>query len=214
MWFIVAFGIRDAFISMIQLLMPVVRPMPFWGDLIYNPIHGLVYALYVPLLAYGVLRHQLLEIDLKLRFALTQGAVGAMIAGTFLVVSEALESIVPVEGVVTAIVLAVVIAVILRPAQKVAERFANQLMPGVTPTRGYLHERRLNVFRSALEGAIADGEITQNEEAILSRLRVQLEITKDEEQTLRRSVLQSAGSRRSEAWPLDTAEAQSEPGAP
>jgi len=187
-WFIVAFGFRDAFIAIIQILVPVVRPVPYWGDLIYNPIHGMVYALYVPLLAYGVLRHQLLEIDLRLRFAFTQGVVGALIAGTFLVVSEGLESIFPVQGIVTAMVLAGVIAIILRPAQKVAEQFANRLMPGVRPTTDYLDERRLSVFRSALEGALDDGEITQREEAILSRLRKQLSITSNEEEMLRHSV--------------------------
>jgi len=187
-WFIIAFGLRDAFIAVIQILMPLLRPIPYWGDLIYNPIHGLVYTLYVPLLAYGVLRHQLLEIDLRLRFALTQSVVGALIAGTFLVVSEGLESVFPVQGIATTIVLAGVIAIILRPAQKVAERFANRIMPGVRPTTDYLHERRLSVFRSALEGALDDGEITQREEAILSRLRKQLRITSDEEEMLRHSV--------------------------
>lgn len=187
-WFIVAFGIRDAFIAFIQILMPVIRPLPFWGDLVYNPIQGMVYALYVPLLAYSVLRHQLLDIDLKVRFALTQGTAGAVIAATFLVVSEGLESVVPVDGLVAAIVLAVVIAAVLRPAQKMAERFANRVMPGVRAEADYFKERRLTMFRDALEAAFDDGEITQREEAILERLRVQFGISRDEEQSLRREV--------------------------
>ncbi len=46
----------------------------------------------------GVLRALLFDIDPKLRFALQQGTVGAMIGGTFLVASEVLERLFPVDG--------------------------------------------------------------------------------------------------------------------
>ena len=176
-WFIVAFGIRDAFIAAIQVLMPYVRPIPFWGDLIYNPIHGLMYMTYVPLLAYAILRHQLLDIDLRVKFIVKQGSVGAVLAVLFLITSEVIESIVPVEGAVLGVILALVIAAALRPAQRVAERVAAAVMPGVEPSKAYLGGRARLVMRGALENAWADGELSANEQSYLKLLREELDIT-------------------------------------
>lgn len=187
-WFVIAFGIRDAFIAAIQILMPVVRPIPFWGDFIYNPVHGLMYAAYVPLLAYAVLRHQLLEIDLRVRFVLRQGSVGAVVAGVFLVVSELLESIVRVEGVMLGVLLAAVIAIVLHPAQRLAERFVSAVMPGVRPSAEYLDHRRVVVFRGALESAVAGGTVSERERGILARLKQDLGISDEEAAAIERSV--------------------------
>lgn len=176
-WFIVAFGIRDAFIAAIQVLMPYVRPIPFWGDLIYNPIHGMMYVTYVPLLAYAILRHQLLDIDLRLRFALKQGTVGALLAGSFLVASELIESVVDVDGLVLGVVLALVIAAALKPAQIVAERFAVAAMPKVRDDSAYMDDRRRIVLRGALESAWADGHLSQREQNFVRMLREELDVS-------------------------------------
>ena len=173
-WFIVAFGLRDAYMGPIAGLYPVLRPIPVWGDFLYNPGIGLVWAIYIPLLAYAILKYQLFSIDLRLRFALRQGSAGALIATVFLVMSEALESVVAVDGVVTGVLLAMLVAVLLRPAQTVAERIVVKLMPNVNPNDAYLEERRLAIFRAALESAAIDGEISRDEREMLDRLQSEL----------------------------------------
>lgn len=194
-WFIVAFGIRDAFIAAIQVLVPYVRPIPFWGDFVYNPVHGMMYATYVPLLAYAILRHQLLDIDLKVRFALKQGTVGALLAGLFLVASELIESVVAVEGAVQGVLIAVVIAAALRPAQQVAERLMVAAMPGVRPNRAYMEERRREVLRSAIEGAWADGRLTQEELSLVRLLREELGVSETVASDIETAVLDDLGER-------------------
>lgn len=173
-WFILAFGLRDAYMGFAASLYPVLRPLLVWGDFFYNPGIGLIYAVYVPLLAYAILKYQLFSIDLRLRFVLKQGSAGAMIAGVFLVMSEALESVVAVDGLVAGVLLAMLVAVLLRPAQTVAERVAVGLMPNVRPDDAYLEQRRLSIFEAALESATLDGEISRDERELLDRLQSEL----------------------------------------
>jgi hypothetical protein len=175
-WFIVAFGLRDAYMGTMASLYPVLRPIPVWGDFLYNPGIGLVWAVYIPLLAYAILKYQLFSIDLRLKFVLRQGSAGALIATVFLVMSEALESVVAVDGLVAGVLLAMLVAVLLRPAQKVAERIVAKLMPNVNPDDAYLEERRLAILRAALESATIDGEISRDERDMLDRLQSELSL--------------------------------------
>ena len=142
---------------------------------------------YVVVLAYGVLRAQLFDIDLKLRFALQQGTVGALIAGAFLVASEVLERLFPVDGMALGLLLAFLVAVLLKPMQAVAHHTANHLVPGIQATPEYLDRRRLTVYKAALEGAYEDGEVTSKERSILRTLREQLGIDEREAVDLERS---------------------------
>ena len=194
-WFIVAFGLRDAFLTFVLMFIPVLRPIPFWGDFIYNPLVELMYAVFVPLLAYAILRYQLFNIDLRVRFALRHGFAGAIIAGGFFVVSEVLESVFPVEGVVTGVVLAIVIATLLKPAQSMAEGIATRLMPNVRDEPDYHDRRRVDIFRAAVEGALQDGFISDDERQILTRLGEELRITSHDAARMERevrSILESA----------------------
>lgn len=172
--FILAFGLRDAYMGLVATLFPVLRPVPMWGDFFYNPGIGLIYAAYVPLLAYAILKYQLFSIDLRLKLVVRQGSAGVLIAGIFLVVSEALESVVAVDGVLAGIVLAMLVAVFLRPAQTVAERIAGSLLPDVRPDEAYFEQRRVAIFQAALEGATSDGHISVDEREMLTRLRLEL----------------------------------------
>ena len=180
LWLVAAFAVKDVYLGSIHLLVPVLRQVPFWGDVIYNPGQGAVIGFYVVVLAYGVLRAQLFDIDLKLRFALQQGTVGAMIAGSFLVASEILERLFPVDGMALGVLLAFLVAILLKPMQALAHRTANHLVPGIQATPEYIDQRKLTVYRAALEGAYEDGEVTSKERSILRTLREQLGIDERE----------------------------------
>lgn len=179
-WVAVAFGTRDVYLGLTQLLYPVLRPVTFWGDLVYNPALGLVFLVYVALLSYGVLQAQIFDIDLRIRAALRRSTVAASIAGAFFVGSELLEAVIPVDGTMLGILTAGLIVLLLRPLQRMAERLARRAMPGVEPTPDYLEARKHEVYRAAVEGALQDGTITDREEAVLARLRSELEIGEDE----------------------------------
>jgi len=179
-WYAIAFGFRDVFVGITQILYPIFRPVPFWGDFIYNPGTALAFCAYILLLAYAVLRFQLFKIDLKVKFALQQSTVGALIIGGFIVGSEVLESFVPVSGTILNIFVAITILGVLRPMQRLALRMTNGLMRSVQNTPGYLDVRRLEVYRAALEGAVQDGIVTDKERGILDQIRDDLGISPGE----------------------------------
>ena len=175
-WYAIAFGFRDVFVGILQILHPILRPDPYWGDFVYNPGVAMAYCVYILLLAYAVLRFQLFKIDLKVKFALQQSTVGALVIGGFIVGSEVLESFVPVSGAALNIFVAITILVVLRPIQGLALRMTNGLMRSVQNTPEYLDVRRLEVYRAALEGAVQDGIVTDKEREILDQIRDDLGI--------------------------------------
>lgn len=185
-WFVIAFGLRDAWLGIVQFLYPVLRPIPFWGDLVYNPLTGSVYLASVVLLAYGVLLTQLFEIELKVKFAIEQSTVGAAIAGAFFIGSEILEAFVPVQGTILGVISALAIVSLLKPLRRGAERFSGRLMHGVEATPDYLGRRKLLVYESALSGAIEDGVVTDKERAILLNLRTELGIDEKDASAIER----------------------------
>ncbi|MFV1988459.1 MAG: hypothetical protein ACC682_14350 [Gemmatimonadota bacterium] len=188
-WFAMAFGIRDLVYAILYLLYAQLRPIPFWGDFLYNQFGGIATVIFVALLTYGVLRHQLFDLDLKLKFVLRQSTVGAIIAGAFFLGSELLERFIPVEGTVLGLASAGVIVLLLRPVQRFSEAFASRLMPGVTDTPEYVDRQKHAVYRAALEGAGVDGTITERERSMLDRLVEQLGLTSDVAAVLEREVV-------------------------
>lgn len=185
-WFAIAFGLRDAWLGVVQFLYPVLRPIPFWGDLVYNPLTGSIYLASVVLLAYGVLVTQLFEMELKVKFAIEQSTIGAAIAGAFFIGSEILEAFVPVQGTVLGVISALVIVSLLKPLRRGAERLSGRLMHGVEATPDYLERRKLLVYESALSGALEDGVVTDKERAILRNLRTELGIEERDAEALER----------------------------
>lgn len=178
-WFAMAFGIRDVVTAILFLSYPVLRPLPFWGDFAYNQVNGLANLAYVCLLAYGVLRVQLFDIDLRLKIAFRRGTVGSIIGLAFFIGSEVLEAVIPVRGTILGLLAAGVIVLLLRPIQRFAERLAGRAMPHVESTPDYLDRQKRQVYRAALEGALEDGEVTDRERAILGRLAEQLGLPRD-----------------------------------
>ena len=179
-WFAIAFGFRDIFSGIAQIMYPIIRPIPFWGDFVYNPGQSMAYSASFMLLAYAVLRFQLFNIDLKVKFALQQSTVGALVVGAFIVGSEILESFVPVSGTLLNVLVAVSILIVLRPIQLLALKITSGLMRNVEDTPEYLEVRRHEVYRAAREGAIQDGVITEKERSILDHLSDSLGISRDE----------------------------------
>ena len=184
LWFMVAFGLRDAFMAVLLAAYPLLRPVPFWGDLVYNPVQALVYLVYQCLLAYAVLNNQLFDLDLKIKFALQKTTLGAIIGGGFFVGSELLEGLVPLDSTILGLVVAGAIVAFLRPIERVVSDALGRILAGVEDSPEYRESRKLRVYRGALEGAMDDGVIHEQERAVLDVLREQLQITREEARRL------------------------------
>lgn len=171
--FLIAFGTRDiSFLFVVAFLtfVPPTNPHFHWVFVLFPAI----WLAYFPLVVYGILKHQLFDIDLRIKRTVQRSTVLGSFAGAFFLGGEALEEIVPLDGFLLGLLAAAAVAAAFRPLQRMAERLADRLMPGVDPSPSYLADRKHEVYRDAVEAAGADGAITERERTILGKLRESL----------------------------------------
>lgn len=150
---------------------------------------GLARIIGVGVFAYGILRLQLFDIDLKLKFALRQSTVFGIVLAVFFVVSELAAEVFstrvgPYVGIVGAGALVFVIA----PLQRVADRFSDRAMPHVhTGSGAYAEERKRETYRNALAVAWQDGLISATERTFLRQLRQSLDLPAQEYDAIEQS---------------------------
>lgn len=138
--------------------------------------HVPVDMLVVPLLAYGLARHQVLDIDLTLKRSLRHGTVAGAFLAVFFVASEVAQQFLgeTLGGAYIGIVAAGALVFAISPLQRAAERIADASLPRVSDTPEYREERRESLYRATAEELLADGDLTPKERAALTRLRAQL----------------------------------------
>ncbi len=182
--FALAFGTRDALLSPLFIVFPIFYGFDQFGrtyawDLVWILGNALVSLLFSLLIAYGILRTQLFDIDLRIKIALRQGTLVAIFLVVFFVVGEGSQSIIANETGSTAVAIAITAGLLfaLAPLQRLAERLSDAAMPAVKNTPEYLQYRKFEVYRAAFEGVAGDREVTSRERTILERLRAELRIT-------------------------------------
>lgn len=181
--FTLAFGARDilwtitfAYFSLahFDLVGPGIEQQmanPNW----YSPLFPLTYQLaiviYVPLVAYGVLRVQLFDIDLRVKRTLKRGTVAAAFVATFFVVSELAEEFLSSQfGAVLGVLGTGALVFFLDPIQRAAERLSNAAMPNTVDTPEYESFRKLQVYDSAIRAALEDGHISARQRRVLDSM--------------------------------------------
>jgi hypothetical protein len=195
--FAIAFGIRDVswgFVYGASFWMTWTNSFSPETALFWQA--KLIYALgtlaAVPLIAYGILRGHLLDIDLKIRWTLKQSTFAAAVLVITFVVSEGIEMLVAAElGDKWGLVAAVVALLFLKPLQAFAEKVVSLLMPNTRNTVEYKRSRKVQVYEEAVAEAHAEGGISAKERSLLMRLRDSLGIAESEAEAIERAVIAS-----------------------
>lgn len=185
--FAMAFGFRDICWTFVYsaALLPIWFPdyvskqtlnEPFWD------LHSLVYIcgtlVAVPLIAYGILRTQLFDIDLRIRWTIKQTTVAAAILSVVFLVSEGASMFLSAElGNVVGLLAAAVVMFFLAPLQRFAERVASTAMPNTENTPEYAAFRKMQVYETAVAEAREGGGISAKERSLLNTLRESLGIS-------------------------------------
>ncbi|MCA1812799.1 MAG: hypothetical protein LC624_02475 [Halobacteriales archaeon] len=151
------------------------------------PQFGIARTLGVLVLAYAILRHQLLGIDVRVKWTLRQSTVAAAFIGVFFVVSNGAQTLFqstlgPYLGIAAAGLLIFAIA----PLQRAAERLADAAMPGVKPAGDMGPDERTRAYRDAARVPWADGAISKDERALLDQLRETFGLSYEEAALLER----------------------------
>lgn len=147
------------------------------------------------LLGYGVLKHEVFALDLKLKWTIHKGIIAGVFASIFFLVDQVAQYYVSSSyGAIAGIIAALLLLPLLAPVRKTAQRIADRLMPHVTNTEAYLSYRRMTIYRAAVEAAAANGRISEEERSILDTLRSQLGIAPAEASALDKEVLGRAAA--------------------
>ena len=154
----------------------------------------LVYALgtllSVPLIAYGILRAHLLDIDLRVRWTIKQSTLAALVVTLVYLISEGADRLLSAElGSFVGLLAAAIVVFFLAPLQRFAEKVANAAMPNTENTPEYRAHRKMQIYEAAVSEALPDGNISDRERALLNKLRDSLGITEADAEALEREVL-------------------------
>jgi hypothetical protein len=146
----------------------------------------------VLLIAYGILRHQLLGIDVKVKWTLRQSTVAAAFIGVFFVVSEGATTFFQQSGLgpYLGIAAAGLLVFAMAPLQRAAERVASAAMPGVKGVAEMDEGERAAFYREQLALAWADGILDAGERAMLEAQRRRLGLSQERAHDLEREVMQ------------------------
>lgn len=190
-FFALAFGIRDVcwgfvYSAAIWLI---------WSgtyEVVDSDASGLPYIVYalgtllaVPLIAYGILRTQMFDIDLRIRWTIKQSTLAAAAVSIIFLLSEGVnEFLSPELGSVGALLAAAIVVFFLAPLQRFAERVASAAMPNTQNTPEYKNYRKMQVYESAVAEALTDGGISDKERVLLNHLRDSLGISPADSEAL------------------------------
>lgn len=144
-------------------------------NLTFHVIMPLLYQLaiifYIPLVAYGVLRVQLFDIDLRIKRTLKRGTVAAAFVAVFFVISELAGNFLSNQfGNVLGVLGTGALIFFLDPIQRAAERVSDAAMPNTVDTPEYEAFRKLQVYDSAVHAALEDGRISNRQRRVLDSM--------------------------------------------
>lgn len=153
-------------------------------------LYALGTLLSAPLIAYGILRTQLFDIDLRIRWTIRQSTLAAAVVTIAYVLSEVAERLVSAElGSTVGILAAALVVFFLAPLQRFAERVADSAMPNTRNTPEYIAFRKMQVYEEAVAEAHVDGGISTKERALLGKLRESLGISAADAESIERDVV-------------------------
>lgn len=144
-------------------------------------------------LAYGILRYQLFDIDLKIKWTISRGTVAAVFVVVVLVATEGAQVLLGSSNPWFGIAAAALLVFALAPLQRLGERVSDTALPRVRDTEEYRLVRKHAVYRAAIESALSDGEITGKERSMLATLADELGLTSRDALALERDAEAALG---------------------
>lgn len=143
----------------------------------------------VPMIAYGILRTQLFDIDLRIRWTIKQSTLAGIFVAIMFFISEAASTFLSAElGSFAGLLAAAVVVYFLAPLQRFADRVASAAMPNTKNTPEYLAFRKMQVYESALAEAQSENGISDRERLLLNRLRDSLGVSEADAETIEREL--------------------------
>lgn len=154
------------------------------------------------LVGYGVARHSLFDLDLKVKWTVKQSTVAAAFIAVFFLVSEGAQEFFAAQaglGPYLGIGAAAVLVFALAPLQRLAENVADRAVPGTKEVSEMDGAERAQLFREQVELVWMDGTLSSKDRLVLSNLRDRLGLDTEEAERIEVEVVEGAGGHGREA---------------
>ncbi len=166
----------------------------FLGGLEGAHVHRLLYSAMLAggtgLITYSLVKHQLFDADVRLRWALKNSSVAGAFIITFLVVSQLIQNATSQWlGVGVGALASGLLLFALTPMQRLADRITVGALPPSRPVSAMSGDERADIFREQLEIAWSDGTLSRVERLRFEKLRERLGISADAASALENEVL-------------------------
>lgn len=132
------------------------------------------------LIAFALLRGQVLGLNRKIVTGTSGALTAALLATVFVLATEMIEDAVSGGDRAAGIAAAVVLTLLFRPLQAAGERALVRLFPSARPLAAMGLDEKVAVYREQVELAWADGEVGQKERRMLERMAVSLGLAERE----------------------------------
>jgi len=153
-------------------------------------IYALGTLLAVPLIAYGILRSQLFDIDLRIQWTIKQSTLAAIFVALVYLISEGADRFLSEElGNWAGLLASALVVFFLAPLQRFSERVASAAMPNTQNTPEYAAFRKMQVYESSVSDALIGG-VSEKERVLLNTLRDTLGISPADAMSLEKELLQ------------------------
>lgn len=143
--------------------------------------NGVLRVLGAVLLAYAILRNQLLGLDVRVKVTVRQSTVAAIFIAAFFVVSEIVSGLLSDRmGLVAGVLTTGVLVFAIHPLQSVGQRVADAAMPTVQPPALMAEDERHRMYRDLAASAWADGNLSKGEGRVLETARGHLALSAEQ----------------------------------
>jgi hypothetical protein len=202
--FALAFGLRDlgwglsyAISAWVIWAQPELTAFTVMTDISWlgKFVYALGTLLAVPLIAYGILRSHLFDIDLRIQWTIKQSTLATIFVTLIFLISEGADRYLSTElGNFAGLLAAAVVVFFLAPLQRFAESVATVAMPNTKNTPEYTTFRKMRVYEEAVAEAHYEGGISEKERALLIRLRDSLGISETDADAIEGELTESQPS--------------------
>jgi hypothetical protein len=189
----IAFVTIDAGLVTTGVPLVLHKVVPYAAPLQYalQYLQILAIAIGVLLVVRGMLRYQLFDFDLKVKWTLKRGTLVAVILGAFFIVTALAEQYLQQLGWVFGGLAVGALLFALRPIERAIDRMADRAMPRTTGTPEYLAARKHEIYRAALEEATRDGAVSTKERRLLLRLSADLGLSAEDAIRIEQHVIEA-----------------------
>ncbi|MFT5770161.1 MAG: hypothetical protein ACI9H8_002145, partial [Lysobacterales bacterium] len=173
------FGFRD--LAWAVVLLSVVTG---WVEKAPNLIDQLYVGptlIYIPIIAYGILKLQMLDIEIRLKSTVKNSVRAGIFVALFYVISEGADTLVSSQiGGLIGFAASALLTLFLTPLQSWADRFSSSMVSTDINNVDYADTRSLQMYSAAVEETLAYGEITKGHISLLDRLKESLQVSQED----------------------------------